>query len=143
MRPRFRFDPLHFFGPLEAMTIFSLIYCPAPWLSTGGYSAHAVIWSMGLGITLATIAYAHGVMKVITFRTHLAALALVGLICLALAFVSVPRLSASFYAFAISGFIFLAEATVMELRLSQMGRARRKEEIKKPIEPVISEKRAA
>jgi hypothetical protein len=140
MRARFRFDPINVFGPLEILAIFSLIYCPAPWLSSGGYPAHAVIWSIGLGIVLAAIAYAHAVMGSITFGTHLAGVGAVGLTCIALSLISVPRASAAFIAFLATGIVLLIDSVVMGIWLERTRKSRHHEE--EPEMPII-EKRAA
>lgn len=81
---------MNFFVVLEGLTIFSMIYTPAPWFSTWGYPPHAVGWSMGLGIVLGTVAYFSAVMKLFSLKTHQLIAALIGVICLILSAVSFP-----------------------------------------------------
>jgi hypothetical protein len=113
MKPHRRFDPLNLFGVLEGLTIISLIYCPAPFFSTSGYPMHAIVWSISLGVLLASVAFAHAILEVISFRVHLLLIALVGATCLMLSFFSVPNASIPRAMFMAYGIILLSEAIVL------------------------------
>jgi len=115
-----RMDPLDLYVPLEVLTILSLIQCPFPYISTIGYPTHAVLWSLGLGFALYSIAVSNAA-ELITLRTHMVCAALIGIFCLGFSFISVGDATVPHIMFLAYGVILVSEATAVGVHRWKFG----------------------
>jgi multisubunit Na+/H+ antiporter MnhG subunit len=110
---RSRFVTVEVFAPFEALIIISLIYTPAPLISTFGYTNEASTVSLAIGIVLGLIAVCQAIFGLISFRAHLFCASILGIILLALGifgtFPELPRIMFRVYGVLLVVFSIITE----------------------------------